>query len=126
MEQIQQRFAEQQNRVVDLQQLLTEIRAQVRQQLEPRSEEPVDPVVAQQRFRYVQYLKMQAEHTRQALIQEEQRLELIREEMRQAHVKKRSLELLEEKQKAAYYKALEAHQMNELEDIVVARRHRSR
>ncbi len=83
--------------------------------------ETVDPVVSQQQFRYIQYLKKQVAYFQETLAHERKILERIREEMRRAHVKKRSLELLEEKQRASYNKALAELESKEIEDLVISR-----
>jgi flagellar export protein FliJ len=121
LEQVQQRFAMQQKRVVEIEQLIDQIRQQVRDTIKAKPEETIEPIIAQQRFRYVQYLKQQAEHLGEALRHENKVLEKIREEMRLAHVKKRSLELLEEKQRKAYIQHIQSQEEKEMEDLVVAR-----
>lgn len=121
---MQQRFAVQQAKVVEIKTMLDEINQQLREQLVMNPQEDVNPIVSQQRFRYVQYLKMQIEHLREACRKEEQMLERIREELRQAHIKKKTLERLEEKQRIAYVKSLEEREQKEIEDIVISRRNR--
>lgn len=123
LEEVQQRFAIQQHRVVEVERLLNETHQQIREHMQVRDETLVDPVLSQQRFAYIQYLKTQAQHLHEALKQEENQLSLIREEMRQAHIRKRSLEMLEEKQRKAYLKLLATQEEKELEDLVIARRH---
>lgn len=121
LEKIQNQFAVQQHRVFDLKRLLREIQDQLRIHLVPKPEEQIEPILSQQRFAYTQYLKNQIEHVQGNIRKEEIQLERLREQMRQAHVKKRSLELLEEKQRTAYIKDIEYKESNEIEDIVVAR-----
>lgn len=111
--------------MIELNQLLKEVREQIQQQMIVDPEERANPILSQQRFRYIQYLKAQAAHLHQILQQEERRLDEIREAMREAHVKKKSLEVLEEKQKKAYLNALELQEMKELEDIITARQRRA-
>jgi len=78
-------------------------------------------VLSQQRFFYIQHLKSQAQYL-QGLVAKEQRvLEQIREEMREAHVQKKSLERLEEKQRQAYERQLADKETKELEDLIIAR-----
>ncbi len=67
---------------------------------------------------------MQVEHAQASLKKEMRQLESIREEMRQAHVKKKSLDLLEEKQRAAYLKQLELREEKEIEDLIISRQPR--
>lgn len=122
LEAIQQRFAAQQHKVFDLKQLVLEIQEQLQEQLLVKPHrDTVDPVVSQQQFRYIQYLKMQLEHLRGAIRKEEQILDRIRQEMHQAHVKKKSLEMLQDKQKKAYSKEMETLEMKEIEDLIVSR-----
>lgn len=125
-EQAQQRFTLQQNCVVELHHRLTEAHEHIRQEMrvtQPR--DIINPVVPQQRFHYIQHLKQQAEHLRERITQEEQKLEVLRQEMQHAYIKKKSLERLEEKQRHQYIKMIEMHEANEMEDLVVARRHRT-
>lgn len=126
LEEVQNRFAVQQHRVLDITTMLAETQAEIKQQLIASPEEVVDPVLSQQRFRYLQYLKMQVDNLRETLRKEEQILNVLREEMRQAHIRKRSLELLEEKQRKVYVKTIEDQEMKEMEDLVIARQHRAR
>jgi flagellar export protein FliJ len=123
LEQVQQRFSLQQQRVSEVQKLITETQEQLKQQYARPSEEIVDPIISQQQFRYIQYLQSQLVHFRRTLKREEYTLEKIRLEMQQAHIQKKSLELLEEKQRRNYIQTLEKQESNELEDIVLARRH---
>lgn len=121
LESIQHNFAIQQNRVLHIEQLLLEVKEQLQEQLTAKPMQVVDPLLAQQQFQYVQYLKMQVEHFRETLKKEESLLERVREEMRQAHVRKRSLELLEEKQRKTYIKKLEEQEAKTIEDLVISR-----
>jgi flagellar export protein FliJ len=125
LEEAQQHFATQQQCVVELKQRLDENHQQFQLQLQPDLEKNVDPIFSQQRFRYLQYLKQQAQYLTQEIIGAEKILETLREKMKQAHIKKRSLELLEEKQRKNYITMIENQEMKEIEDIVVARFHRS-
>ncbi len=126
LEEVQQRFALQQHRVVELRRLIEEIKDQLQAQFISEIEDIVDPIVSQQRFKYIQYLKMQIEHIRAALHREEQVLEKIRQEMGQAHIKKKTLELLEDKQKKAFLLNIETQEIKEMEDIIISRRHHSK
>jgi flagellar export protein FliJ len=123
LEAVQQRFAAQHHRVIHLQDLIADVHAQLDRELKVRPDDDIiDPVLSQQRFRYIQYLKSQLDHLREALQRETAILERIREEMREAHVNKKSLELLEDKQHRRYLKHLEDQEAKEIEDLVMARR----
>ncbi len=125
LEQVQQRFALQQQHVFQIQQQLQECRDVLQEQLKVSQESVIDPVISQQRFRYIQHLKLQIQHLGELVHRENQVLDKIREEMRQAHIRKKSLELLEEKQRKAYNTHIESQQEKELEDIVLARMSRT-
>jgi len=125
LEKIQQRFATQQHKVIEIENLIRQAHTVLKQQLAPQVEEIIDPVVSQQRFRYIQYLKQQIAHLQGTLQTETQKLEWIRIEMKEAHIKKRSMELLEEKQRKQYITLLETQETKEIEDIIIARRHHS-
>jgi len=121
LEAVQQRFAVQQQRVAGLHLKLTEARDQVYAALHPEQSQTVEPMIASQRFQYVQFLKMQVTHILESIQLEERVLEKIREEMRVAYTKKRSLERLAEKQEAAYLKEIERLEEKETEDSIMAR-----
>jgi flagellar export protein FliJ len=123
LEEVQQRFAVQMRRVVEIQTLIQETQDQIQQYLNPQKPDAFDPIISQQRFRFVQYLKLQLDFFQRTLQQEEIKLNALREEMRLAHVKKKSLEQLEENQRKTFLKALEEQESKEIEDLVMARRH---
>ena len=125
LEKVQQRFAQQQHRVVKLCQIRSEVQETIYKTLTVDLESSVDPILSQQRFQYIQFLKRQIAELDNRIAKEETILETIREEMRQAYVGKKSLELLKEKQEKKYHEHIRNQEMKEIEDIVVARLHRS-
>lgn len=123
LEAVQQRFALQQQRVLEITDKLQTARQQVRDALNPPNpQEASNPLLSQQRFHYVQHLKRQAQHLQQVLHSESRVLERIREEMREAHIRKKSLERLSEKQQETYYKQILHQEAMEIEDLVLMRR----
>ena len=125
LEEIQQRFGLQQQQVIALEGQHTEIQTQVQHYLNNAVADVTDPLLSQQRFHYIQFLKRQAEYVKQQIRQEKDKLEKLRDLMRQALVQKKSLELLEQKQKEKYLKHLEAEENKILEDIIAAKRYQT-
>ncbi len=121
LEHCQQLFAQQQQRVLDLTSRQNEVRERLTVERQKPPDEQVDPQLAQQRFYYIRFLRDQMLHFQEGIDRETARLNEVRELMRQAHVKKRSLELLKEKQHKAYLKNLESHEAKMIEDVMITR-----
>lgn len=105
--------------------LIRDIEAQLYDELHPAATDEVDPLLVQQRFRFIQYLKNQLASLVTMKQQEERILAQYREQLRKAHIQKKTLDILEEKQRRRYVQSLQAQEEKELEDLVMARRSRT-
>jgi flagellar protein FliJ len=123
LESVQQRFAQQQQRVLALQSKIDETQHILTSQFKPQQQE-ADPVLRNQQFRYVQYLKQQIQYLMESKQQELRLLEVIRSEMKTAHIEKKTLDTLKDKQKETFHRESQAREMLEIEEIVAARLNR--
>ncbi len=90
----------------------------------PIHSDSVDPILAQQAFHYIQHLKKQVAFITTRLRHEEALLAHVREELRQAHISKKSLDKLKDKQRDAFKREQAQLEEKMLEDIVIMRQAR--
>lgn len=124
LERIQASFARQQQAVMKVKNLLAETQAEIQRLMIPIHNDSVDPVLAQQSFYYIQHLKRQVTLITNKLRHEEALLAHVREELRLAHVSKKSLDKLKEKQRDAFNREQALQEEKQLEDIVIMRQAR--
>lgn len=104
--------------------LLAETNAEIHRLMIPIHSDTVDPILAQQSFHYIQHLKRQVAFITNKLRHEEALLAHVREELRLAHVSKKSLDKLKDKQRDAFNKHQAMLEEKQLEDIVIMRQAR--
>ena len=123
LEKIQQKHADQQQRVLKFQTLLQENEAQLQELLSPSSKTNalLDPIAETQRFAYIQFLKAQRQSLQDQYQTENKVLTEIRLELNQALMKKKALNILKEKQCFRYVQLLQSKELQETDDLLVQR-----
>ena len=107
-----------------IKQLLSDTQAEIQRLMIPIHSDSVDPVLAQQAFHYIQHLKRQVAFITTKLRHEEALLAHVREELRLAHVSKKSLDKLKDKQRDLFNLKQAQLEEKQLEDLVIMRQNR--
>jgi flagellar export protein FliJ len=123
LEAAQQDYAQQQQRVLAIEGLLNENQGQLQSFMTTSFEHghQVDPVSEGHRFAYIQFLKTQREGLQQQLVQEKSRLLTLRQRLQEAHLDKKSLDTLKDKQQERYNNDLKLKELMDTDDLLVQR-----
>lgn len=122
----QQRVAEEEKKRLDILQRIQEYDAAIEQALleqqQAVSEARLDPVKIRNFPNYLWRLKQFRFQEHQLLLQQEQRLALAREELKQALIRKKSLDVLKDKDYARYRKKIEKAEEEFLAELALNRK----
>lgn len=125
---IQQRVAEEEKKRLEILHRLEEYDQVIQQafldQQQALDEPTLDPARLQTFPNYLWRLKQQRFQEHQQLLQQEHRLSRVREELKQALIQKKSLDVLKEKDYARYRKKIEKAEEEFLAELALNRRTR--
>lgn len=121
----QQKVAEEEHKRMQLLRRIQEVDAVIdqafRDQQQKLSQEAIDPVQMQYFPNYIWRLKQSRFQDFQALQAQERKLMAVREELKQALIKKKSLDILKDKDHAKYRQQLEKAEEEFLAEIALTR-----
>lgn len=122
---VQQRIAEEEQKRLQIQNRIRECDAFIehtfREQQRALTETILDPMKLQAFPDYIWRLKQQRFHEYQSLQMQDARLQKVREELKQALIKKKSLEILKDKDYTRYKKQMDKIEEEFLSEIALTR-----